>query len=195
MRHPALQGRLASLPALLQLTSRILPNLANMKKYRNNGAIGAILDEYEKSIQELKEVIAHIASKDLMAVVDDQTPDENCRSVQTILSHVVAAGYNYVIAIRKWLGEEVDYVGKELLASAAGYQKALDEMFRYNVKFFDDYPGIAMHEFDNDKKIKVRWGQSYDVEQLFEHAIVHVLRHRRQIERFIIKLSKREAGV
>ena len=32
-----------------------------MKKYRNNGAIGAILDEYEKSIQELKEVIAHIA--------------------------------------------------------------------------------------------------------------------------------------
>lgn len=163
-----------------------------MKKYRNNGAIGAILDEYEKSIQELKEVIAHIAPEELIAVVDDQTPDEDCLSVQTILSHVVAAGYNYAIAIRRWLGEEVDYVGKILLTSAAGYQTALDEMFRYNVSFFDDHPDIALEEFDNDKKIKVRWGQKYDVEQLFEHAIVHVLRHRRQIERYIIKLGERQ---
>lgn len=165
-----------------------------MKKYRNNGAIGAILDEYEKSIQELKEVIAHIAPEELIAVVDDQTPDEDCLSVQTILSHVVAAGYNYAIAIRRWLGEEVDYVGKVLLPSATEYQTALDEMFRYNVSFFDDHPDIALEEFDNDKKIKVRWGQKYDVEQLFEHAIVHVLRHRRQIERYIIKLGERQAG-
>ena len=34
----------------------------------------------------------------------------------------------------------------------------------------------------------VKWRQQYDVEQLFEHAIVHVLRHRRQIERFIQKM-------
>ncbi len=65
-------------------------------------------------------------------------------------------------------------------------------MFRYNVSFFDDHPDIALEEFDNDKKIKVRWGQKYDVEQLFEHAIVHVLRHRRQIERYIIKLGERQ---
>jgi len=31
--------------------------------------------------------------------------------------------------------------------------------------------------------IDSRWGQRYDLEQLLEHAIVHVLRHRRQIER------------
>jgi hypothetical protein len=31
------------------------------------------------------------------------------------------------------------------------------------------------------------WGQVYDFEQFMEHAIVHVLRHRRQIERFLIK--------
>jgi hypothetical protein len=28
------------------------------------------------------------------------------------------------------------------------------------------------------------WGQLYDIEQLMEHAIVHVLRHRRQIEQY-----------
>ena len=48
-----------------------------------------------------------------------------------------------------------------------------------------------MEEFEADKKILVRWGQLYDVEQLFEHAIVHILRHRRQIERFLLRLRGR----
>jgi hypothetical protein len=33
--------------------------------------------------------------------------------------------------------------------------------------------------------IRSSWGVVYDLEQLLEHAIVHVLRHRRQIEKFI----------
>ena len=34
-------------------------------------------------------------------------------------------------------------------------------------------------------KMRVRWGPVYDLEQMLEHAIVHILRHRRQIERFL----------
>ena len=70
------------------------------------------------------------------------------------------------------------------------YQSGLKDMFKYNEQLFVDYPDIKLEEFDNNKKIKVRWGQQYDVEQLIEHAIVHVLRHRRQIERFLIKLRE-----
>jgi len=33
--------------------------------------------------------------------------------------------------------------------------------------------------------IHSRWGVTYDAEQLLEHAIVHVLRHRRQVEKLI----------
>ena len=36
-------------------------------------------------------------------------------------------------------------------------------------------------------EIKSRWGPTYDLEQMLEHAVVHVLRHRRQIERFLWK--------
>jgi hypothetical protein len=44
--------------------------------------------------------------------------------------------------------------------------------------------------------IKSRWGVVYDVEGLLEHAIVHILRHRRQIEKFIWKdLISAQAGV
>ena len=31
------------------------------------------------------------------------------------------------------------------------------------------------------------WGVTYNLEQLLEHAIVHILRHRRQIEKFVLQ--------
>src|SRR5690606_39753758 len=40
-----------------------------------------------------------------------------------------------------------------------------------------------LEEFDDSLKMKTSWGQRYDIEQLMEHAIVHVLRHKRQLER------------
>ena len=157
--------------------------------YRNNGAIGALLDEYEKAIKELKLVIQNITTNDLILIVDHETKDEDCKSIQTILSHVVGAGYNYVIAIRKWLGEELEYKNKESLYSVIDYNFALDRMFEYNEKLFNEYPKIQLEEYQSNKKINVIWGQQYDVEQLFEHAIVHILRHRRQIERFKDKIE------
>ena len=160
-----------------------------MKKYRDNGAIGALLDEYEKAIEELKMVIQPLSQNQLVTIVDHETKDKDCKSIQTILSHVVQSGYTYVITTRKWLGETIDYKEKEKLSAAAEYLAALDEMFLYNVQLFEDYPNIQLEEYDVAKKFKVRWGQYYDVEQIFEHAIVHILRHRRQIERFLILIK------
>jgi len=156
-------------------------------KYRNNGAIGALLDEYEKSIAELKNVISNLTTSQLVKVVDNETTDEDCRSIQTILSHVVESGYAYVVEIRKSLGEDIKYMHKELLRSTEEYALALDQMFLYNEKLFQEYPTINLEDYDN--KFEVRWGQKYDVEQILEHAIVHILRHRRQIERFKLKLA------
>ena len=157
--------------------------------YRDNGAIGAILDEYEKSIKELKSLLTSVSSSELVTMVDLETKDEDCRSIQTILTHVVSAGYNYIVVIRQHLGEDIDYYDKAKLESIAAYQSSLDSMFFYAEKLFKNYPKLEMDHFD-DNKIEVRWDNTYDLEQLFEHAIVHVLRHRRQIERFLIRLRK-----
>lgn len=161
----------------------------HLTDYRINGAIGALLDEYEKAIRELKEVISGLSEAQLTQIVDPDTQDPDCRSVQTILSHVVASGHNYVIAIRKSMGESLEYREKEKLSSVEAYKIALDRLLDFNVQFFTDYPAIALEEFDTDKKVHVRWGQVYDVEQLYEHAIVHILRHRRQIEIFKIRMG------
>jgi len=159
-----------------------------MKKYRDNGAIGALLDEYEKAVNELLDLIDGVSPSELTTIADHKTEDLDCRSIQTILSHVVDSGYNYVIVIRKHLKEEIDYKHKTTLHSIKEYRTALVDMFQYNVALFEDHPNLKIYAPDAADKIKTRWGQLYDVEQLFEHAILHVLRHRRQIERFLIRL-------
>jgi len=159
-------------------------------KYRNNGAVGALLDEYEKSVKELCTLIEPITTEELTKVIDAETKDEDCRSIQSILSHVVSAGHNYVNEIRNWKGEEVEYAEKIKLQSTKEYISSLIIVISANEKLFADYPNIKLEENKSENKIKSRWGQIYDVEQLMEHAIVHILRHRRQIERFLLSLKK-----
>ena len=159
-----------------------------MSEFRNNGAIGALLDEYEKAIIDLQITIYDITDEELKTVVDHETKDPDCKSIQNILTHVVRSGYWYVTEVRMSLGEKVDFMPDKIFETSEEYHGELKEMFKYNEQLFEDHPDIKIEEYDNQKKIVVRWGQYYDVEQLFEHAIVHILRHRRQIEKFLIEL-------
>jgi hypothetical protein len=158
------------------------------KKYRS-GAIGAILDEYERAITDLKNVLSDVSKKDLITIVDPNTDDEDCRSIQTIMGHVVRSTYGYAIYIYNNLGENHEFRPTILRGTSQAYCADIDAAFQFNVTLFEKYPNIALEEYDTDKKMRVRWGQLYDIEQILEHAIVHILRHRRQIERFKIKLQ------
>lgn len=161
-----------------------------MKKYRNNGAIGALLDEYEKAIIELQSLLKEVSNAELSTIVNKDTKDKDCESIQSILNHVLQSGYLYAVEIRNHQGENLSYHNLESYNTINVYLSSLHDMFTYNEKLFQDYPHIQLVEKDNSKKIKVRWGQYYDVEQLMEHAIVHILRHRRQIEKFVLKLRE-----
>jgi uncharacterized damage-inducible protein DinB len=157
-------------------------------QFRENGAVGALLDEYERAIKELKNTLSGISEKELKTIVDTTTDDEDCRSIQTILTHVVRSGFGYAIYIRNHQGEQLAFRQSVFLENIDAYCNALDEMFEYNAQLFQDYPNLKLEEYETALKIQVRWGQLYDIEQLMEHAIVHILRHRRQIERFLLRL-------
>jgi len=143
-----------------------------------------LLDEYERAIGEMKTVLKSFSNEDLVEIVDPATKDEDCRSVQTVLTHVVRAGICYIIYIRNAQGENLKFVERKRLATISSYDDALDKMFSYAEQLFVDYPNLKLEAFEQTDKIKVAWNQYYDAEQLLEHAIVHVLRHRRQLERF-----------
>ena len=48
------------------------------------GGLGAILDEMKKASEELIEVLKDVSQTDFIKIVDSNTSDEDCRSIQTI---------------------------------------------------------------------------------------------------------------
>ncbi len=159
------------------------------KKYRE-GPLGALMDEYERATDQLKNVVKAVSQRDFINIVDPDTKDPDCRSIQTILNHVVRSGYGYSNYIRKkfgdkWTERKEDY---ELNTPVAACNE-LDNMLVYTLETLKNKWNLTFDETVTNI-VKTKWGQDYDLEQLLEHAIVHILRHRRQIERFLIKMKK-----
>jgi len=154
-----------------------------IKPYRN-GPLGALMDEYERATQELKTVLKIINQNDFIKIVDPSTKDPDCRSIQTIINHVVRSGYGYSNYIRKQFGDKwIERKDNYKINSPEIACDQLNKMLRYTSETFDNKWDLSLDNIANTKIITT-WGQTYDVEQLLEHAIVHILRHRRQIEQF-----------
>ncbi|MEP6927750.1 MAG: hypothetical protein ABI834_08940 [Ginsengibacter sp.] len=64
----------------------------------------------------------------------------------------------------------------------------MNDVFNFTIDTFKNINDNALQQFDNSKKIITSWGQVYTIEQITEHAIVHILRHRRKIEKFKLAL-------
>jgi uncharacterized damage-inducible protein DinB len=154
-----------------------------MRKSYRSGAIGALMDEYERAASELSSLIERIPEDEFVRVVDAQTKDDDCRSVQTIMSHVVRAGYGYADYIREQFAIASTRPENKLLSRQESLEQ-LDAALLYTVQTLEGRWEMSGEEI-SDTVIKSRWGAVYDVEGLLEHAIVHILRHRRQIEKFI----------
>jgi uncharacterized damage-inducible protein DinB len=159
-----------------------------MTKTYRPGATGALIDIYEQAISELKELIKDIPDHALTIIADAQTTDENCKSIQTVLSHVVHAGFGYATSIQNYRGQNITRPAKTFHLTINEYLKDLDHVFIYTENVFKEIKENELEEHDNSKKIKTSWGQNFDIDQLTEHAIVHILRHKRQIKKFMLKV-------
>ncbi|MFN0140340.1 MAG: DinB family protein [Pyrinomonadaceae bacterium] len=153
-----------------------------MNRTYRTGAVGALMDEYERAATEFRRVIEGLTDEQYTRVVDAGTTDENCRSVQTIMSHVVAAGYGYANYIRDVFSLEKHSPLKRPFPHHESLNE-FDLMLEYTVATLDGKWELPEEEI-MAVSMKVHWGLTYDLEQLLEHAIVHILRHRRQIDKW-----------
>lgn len=156
----------------------------------NQNAVHSLLAEYKKAINELQLVIQDISNTNLVFVIDNETQNSNCKSIQTILTHVISSGYSYCIYILNYKNFNSKQPEKVNRLSIVEYTRDLDDVLEFTYNTFANLSDDDLEELDNTKKIITSWNQLYDIEQLMEHAIVHVLRHRRQIEKFKTVLSK-----
>lgn len=147
------------------------------------GAIGALMDELERATLELRMRIDPLSLQTYEHLMDPATEDENCRSIQTIISHVVSSGYSYADYLRTAFGIKSSRPPYRMLPRAE-VLPAIDAMLEYTTDTLENKWEMPEEQIVA-VRIHSRWGVDYDMEQLLEHAIVHVLRHRRQIDKFL----------
>jgi hypothetical protein len=148
------------------------------------GAFGALMDEYARAAEDFCRVVETFDAARFRA--ERESADVNTRSPWSICLHACSAAHRYADYIRKARG--VEFVDRfeldpKLIASPVDVRGRLRESIRYTEDTVE--PLLAA----TDAQIQVlsftvRWGPRYDPEMILEHAVCHLLRHRRQLERW-----------
>lgn len=146
----------------------------------------AMMEEYNRAAEDLFEILRTMSQEDFEQVRDAATQDPDCKSIQTVCFHMIQSGYTYANYWKQMTGSD-DW--QEYDTPCTSPEVAILEM--YSMLQYSDQALEAAYQLPNAKidklKFTSRWGTPYDFEQLFEHAIVHILRHRRQIENFLVE--------
>ena len=143
------------------------------------------MDEYERASADLIRLLKGCSGTDFLRVYDPNTPDPDCRSVATIMHHVIRSGYGYANRVRERYSMQTPaQPALDPPASAPIAIAALNAMLVDSAALLAELKDVSETDVVA-KTMTTPWGQTYDLEQLMEHAIVHVLRHRRQCERFL----------
>ncbi len=160
-----------------------------MQKTFRKGAIGALMDEYERAAIELKSLVVNVSEKDYTRIADTETKDEDCRSIETIMNHVIHAGYGYANGIREQFSMPFEPLGKERRKiSQTEIGGEIDKVLAYTVETLE---GRWEMSYDEMEEIIISRKENFseNLEQLLEHAVLHILRHRRQTEKFLLKFE------
>lgn len=148
-----------------------------------SGSLRAILDEYARAIRDFESVMLSIPTERYQAKT--VLSDNEFAGMHNIAEHTIGAAHGYA----NYINDALDKVDR-------GYQKraydfttpqaavaSLWEAFGHMVEVLG-----RIKDWSDDEqsacKFVTRWKQEYDIEQMLEHAIVHILRHRRQLERW-----------
>jgi hypothetical protein len=159
------------------------PGFGFLKRPGLPGLFGALMDEYARAAEDYCRAVEALTPEVYAKPRPSDDPDTV--SMQTICAHAVGAARRYSDYIRRARG--LPYADKfvadpQSVATPAVVRPALAAAMQYTEEslagWYEDPMAAAQIKFE------VRWGPTYDCEMILEHAIVHLLRHRRQIERW-----------
>ena len=145
-----------------------------------SAAFDACIGEYRRAAGEFCDVVERFATKAFAAERASDDPDTV--SPLAVCRHVVSAAHGYANYLRKAQGLALAQL-VDRVKGQGDVRPALDAEIRYteeSVAPMRRLPGDEVTKIE----FKVSWGSVYNPEILLEHAICHLLRHRRQLERW-----------
>lgn len=145
------------------------------------GPVGALTDLYEIELNKLKSILSTLDELTFSSIKNPHASADYV-SIRSIMIHVVQSGYAYANYIRKRFNENY-FVPTLHIDSVGDVITNLDQMFRYTLESLEN----KFHFNDDDLAniiIKTGWNIC-DMEGLLEHAVMHIIRHRFQLEKLL----------
>jgi len=145
-------------------------------------AVLALAEENEAARQALYALFPRLPSQEL-AAGNPETED----NVRGILCHVTFAIYSYSCWMRRVRGLLDPVVEKqqkaEFLARVQSFGRGseFEEASRWaSTHYYETLAEVRTDELE--KEWKSNWGETISIELMMEHALVHLMRHRRQLQ-------------
>ena len=144
-------------------------------------AVRSLVELHEREMRSFLEVWRRFVAADLP--MPEAHGDADYENREKLAGHVLMAARGYLIRMTEWVGRPAgDLDGSqdpyEIVARAT---KFLDDVLaayrRHLAQVTDQEMEPQAH--------RTRWGQLMSVEMLLEHAVVHPMRHRIQLERML----------
>ena len=149
-----------------------------------SGPFGALLDEYARAAADF----CHVVERFDLGRFDTERPSDNPNTVspRAICLHVIGAAHRYAHYIRKARG--VDFIERyEADPTRLRSPRDVRALLTEGIVLTEETVGPLLKASEQDVQalsFTVRWGPQYDPEMILEHAVCHLLRHRRQLDRW-----------
>lgn len=113
----------------------------------------------------------------------DARGDANFESPEKLIAHVQGAARSYLLWIWEKLERPIE--GLQMTRDPAVIVPRLEAFMAETLDGWRRHLAALEDEQLSPKQFLSRWGEPHTIEQMLEHAVVHPMRHRIQLERIL----------
>ena len=144
-------------------------------------AVSSLVELHEREMRSFLKVWDRFMAAG--APMPEAHGDNSYESRETLGAHVLMAARGYLTRIGEWVARPVtDVDASQDAHDIAGRMPAFTDGVL--AAYRRHLTTVTTEELEAQTH-KTRWGELYSVEMLLEHAVVHPMRHRIQLERIL----------
>ena len=144
-------------------------------------AVRSLVELHEREMRSFQEVWKRFVASG--RPLPEAHGDKSYESRETLEGHVLMAARGYLTRIGEWVGRPVTDVdpsqdAREIVKRSAEFANEVLAAYRRHLA------EVTTEELDPQVH-RTRWGELMSIDNLLEHAVVHPMRHRIQLERIL----------
>jgi uncharacterized damage-inducible protein DinB len=152
-------------------------------EFRSRGVLG-LVELHEQELRHFLDVWRRFV--EMNAPMPEARGDTSYEDRERLAGHILMAARSYLTWIGECVGRPVTDVdaskdARAVAARAGEFMEGVLAAWQKNLANLTD-------EECAPQTYKSRWGEPYNIEQMLEHAVVHPMRHRIQLEKILERI-------